>query len=69
MSDPEKRKIAIALAKCHLDTVMSDYVIFGFDRYKDPIDLQEEINVLTVEALQKLCELTLTRMEQLANGQ
>jgi hypothetical protein len=69
VSDPEKRKIAIALAKCHLDTVMSDYVIFGFDRYKDPIDLQEEINVLTVEALQKLCELTLTRMEQLANGQ
>lgn len=63
VSDPEKRKIAIALAKCHLDTVMSDYVIFGFNRYQEPIDLQEEINVLTPEALQKLYELILTRMD------
>ena len=67
MSDPEKRKIAIALAKCHLDTVMSDYVVFGFNRYQEPIDLQEEINVLTKEALVELYSQTLVRLQALAN--
>ena len=67
MLDPQKREIAIALAKAHLDTVMSDYVIFGFNRYQEPIDLQEEINVLTQEALAKLYELVLGRMETLEN--
>ena len=67
MSDPEKRKIAIALAKCHLDTVMSDYVVFGFNRYQEPIDLQEEINVLTKEALVELYSQTLIRLQALSN--
>jgi hypothetical protein len=67
VTDPEKRSVAIHLAKAHLDTVMTDYVIFGFDRAKDPIYLQEEINVMTVEALGQLYELTLKRLEELAN--
>lgn len=67
MLDPQKREIAITLAKAHLDTVMSDYVIFGFNRYQEPIDLQEEINVLTQEALAKLYELVLGRLETLEN--
>ena len=67
MLDPEKREIATTLAKAHLDTVMSDYVIFGFNRYQEPIDLQEEINVLTQEALAKLYELVLGKIETLAN--
>lgn len=65
MTDPEKRKIAITLAKAHLDNVMSDYVIFGFNRFQEPIDLQEEINVLTKEALFELSKLVLIRIEQL----
>lgn len=67
MNNSENRKIAITLAKAHLDTVMSDYVIFGFNRHQEPIDLQEEINVLTKEALAKLYELVLGRLETLAN--
>lgn len=65
--DPEKRKIALTLAKAHLETVMSDYVIFGFNRFQEPIDLQEEIQVLTKEALEKLYELVMIRLEQLSN--
>ena len=67
MSEQKKKKIAIALAKCHLDTVMSDYVVFGFNRYQEPIDLQEEINVLTKEALVELYSQTLIRLQALAN--
>ncbi len=60
---PEEEKFAITLAKAHLDTEMTDYVILGFNRRAEPIELIEYYNVGSEEALGKLYELFLERAE------
>lgn len=64
---PEKESFAVTLGKAHLDTLMTDYVILGFDRCKEPIELQEFYNVGSIEALEKIYELFLIRTEQKVN--
>lgn len=64
---PEKEEFAITLAKAHLDTEMTDYVIMGFNRNEDPIKLIEYYNVGSIEALEKIYNLFLVRTEQQTN--
>jgi len=64
---PEKEPIAATLGKAHFDTIMTDYVVLGFDRSKEPIELQEFYNVGSIEALEKIYELFLIRTEQKVN--
>ena len=64
---PEKEEFAATLAKAHLDTLMSDYIIMGFKRGEDPLKLQEFYNVGCVEALEKIRDLFLIRANQEIN--
>ena len=61
---PEKEEFAATFAKAHLDTLMSDYVILGFNRSAEPIELIEFYNIGNKESLAKLYDLFLVRAEQ-----
>lgn len=60
---PEKETFGITLAKAHLESEMTDYIIFGVDRNKEPLELIEYYNVGSQETLKKLYELFLARTE------
>ncbi len=62
---PEKEKFGITLAKAHLETEMTDYVIFGFNRNAEKIELIEYYNTGSLEALAKLYDLFCDRNEEL----
>lgn len=61
---PKKETFAITLAKAHLESEMTDYIIFGVDRRKEPLELIEYYNVGSEETLAKLYELFLARTEK-----
>ena len=53
----------ITLARAHLETELTDYIILGFNRTHEPIVLQEFSNVGSKEALATLYEKFLERTE------
>lgn len=61
---PDKEEFSITLAKAHLDTEMTDYVILGFKRGDAPLKLKEFYNVGSIEALEKIRELFIIRVGQ-----
>ena len=61
----DKKDIAVTLAKAHLDTVMTDYLIIGFDSRKEPIVLQEYFEAISQNNLTLLYEKFLERYEKI----
>jgi len=59
----DKKQIAATLAKAHLESVFTDYMVFAFDRYEAPFKLEEFGNVGSVEVLKRMQELFLAKTE------
>ncbi|MBV6514083.1 MAG: hypothetical protein FMNOHCHN_03673 [Ignavibacteriaceae bacterium] len=57
----DQKKIAIDLAKAHIESSFSDYMVFAFDRYEQPFHLAEFGKVESKEVLQKMYELFLAK--------
>lgn len=59
-----EENIAITLAKAHLSTIMSDFLIVGFDSIKEPIVLQEYFDSISQNNLTLLYEKLLEQTEK-----
>jgi hypothetical protein len=57
------KSVAIALAKAHIESAFTDYMVFAFDRNAAPFQLEEFGNVGSQEVLQKMYELFLAKVE------
>ncbi len=55
------RKIAATLAKAHLESVFTDYIVFAFNSGDEPFKLEEFGNVSSPEILAKMKELLLAK--------
>jgi hypothetical protein len=60
-------KFALICAKEHLDTLITDYVIIGFDRNNLDKPLFEEYSTTSKEILEKLYELFIKSIESKIN--
>lgn len=59
----DQKNVAISLAKAHLESVFTDYMVFAFDREEKPFKLEEFGNVGSQEVLQRMYELFLAKVE------
>lgn len=56
--------VAIELAKAHLETFLTDYVVIGFNRNKEPLEVEDYFNCGSAEVLTKLFELFTSKTEE-----
>lgn len=59
----DNRKVAISLAKAHIESTFTDYMVFAFNREEKPFKLEEFGNVGSQEVLQRMYELFLSKIE------
>lgn len=57
------KSVAIALAKAHIESAFTDYMVFAFDRNAAPFKLEEFGDVGSAEILMKMRELFLAKLE------
>lgn len=56
--------VAITIGKAHFDTLMTDYLIVGFNRQDNPVTLQQYGSIGSKEALKTLLEKIVERIER-----
>lgn len=58
------KSVALELAKAHIETILTDYVIIGFDRRKEPLVMEDYFNCGSAEVLSKLLEMFIAKTEE-----
>lgn len=58
-----EKDIALALAKAHLDTLLTDYIVVGINRNIEPVVVEDFFHCESKERLKQIYELFLESVE------